>query len=89
MMEIKEKYFKENKLITVPKKEKNKIEMLKIILEIISKKRIKFTEKELNEEIKEIYSDYALIRRYLIDYKMISRDSYGKEYVLNGEISNE
>ena len=38
-MEIKEKYFKENKLITVPKKEKNKIEMLKIILEIISKKR--------------------------------------------------
>ncbi|WP_065419619.1 DUF2087 domain-containing protein [Gemella sanguinis] len=88
-MEIKEKYFKENKLITVPKKEKNKIEMLKIILEIISKKRIKFTEKELNEEIKEIYSDYALIRRYLIDYKMISRDSYGKEYVLNGEISNE
>ena len=88
-MEIKEKYFKENKLITVPKKEKNKIEMLKIILEIISKKRIKFTEKELNEEIKEIYSDYALIRRYLLDYKMISRDSYGKEYVLNGEISNE
>ena len=88
-MEIKEKYFKENKLITVPKKEKNKIEMLKIILEIISKKRIKFTEKELNEEIKEIYSDYALIRRYLIDYKMISRDSYGKEYVLNGDISNE
>lgn len=88
-MEIKEKYFKENKLITVPKKEKNKIEMLKIILEIISRKRIKFTEKELNEEIKEIYSDYALIRRYLIDYKMISRDSYGKEYVLNGEISNE
>lgn len=73
----------------MPKKEKNKIEMLKIILEIISKKRIKFTEKELNEEIKEIYSDYALIRRYLIDYKMISRDSYGKEYVLNGEISNE
>ena len=88
-MEIKEKYFKENKLITVPKKEKNKIEMLKIILEIISKKRIKFTEKELNEEIKEIYSDYALIRRYLIDYKMLSRDSYGKEYVLNGEISYE
>lgn len=88
-MEIKEKYFKENKLITVPKKEKNKIEMLKIILEIISKKRIKFTEKELNEEIKEIYSDYALIRRYLIDYKMISRDSYGKEYVLNEDISNE
>lgn len=88
-MEIKEKYFKENKLITVPKKEKNKIEVLKIILEIISKKRIKFTERELNEAIKEIYSDYALIRRYLIDYKMISRDNYGKEYVLNGEISNE
>ncbi|MBF0847440.1 DUF2087 domain-containing protein [Streptococcus danieliae] len=75
--------------MTVPKKEKNKIEILKIILEIISKKRIKFTEKELNEAIKEIYSDYALIRRYLIDYKMISRDNYGKEYVLNGEISNE
>ena len=43
------------------------------------------TEKELNEAIKEIYPDYSLIRRYLVDYKFLERDNYGRIYKIVGE----
>ena len=80
MEEVKIKYFKNDKLIMIPKKEKNKIPVLQIVLEMLKEKSLEFTEKELNEAIKEIYPDYSLIRRYLVDYKFLERDNYGRMY---------
>ena len=80
MEEVKIKYFKNDKLMTIPKKEKNKLLVLQIVLEMLKAKSLEFTEKELNEEIKEIYPDYSLIRRYLVDYKFLERDNYGRMY---------
>lgn len=85
MEEVKIKYFKNDKLIMIPKKEKNKIPVLQIVLEMLKEKSLEFTEKELNEAIKEIYPDYSLIRRYLVDYKFLERDNYGKMYKIVGE----
>ena len=85
MEEIKVKYFKEGKLMTIPKKEKNKISVLQLVLQMLKEKSLEFTEKELNEAIKEIYPDYSLIRRYLVDYKILERDNYGKMYKIVGE----
>lgn len=85
MEEVKIKYFKNDKLMTIPKKEKNKILVLQVVLEILKDKSLEFTEKELNEAIKEIYSDYSLIRRYLVDYKFLERDNYGRMYKIVGE----
>ena len=85
MEEVKIKYFKNDKLMMIPKKEKNKILVLQIVLEMLKEKSLEFTEKELNEAIKEIYSDYSLIRRYLVDYKFLERDNYGKMYKIVGE----
>ena len=86
MEEVKIKYFKNNKLMTIPKKEKNKIPVLQIVLEMLKERSFEFTEKELNEAIKEIYPDYSLIRRYLVDYKFLERDNYGRMYKIVGEI---
>ena len=58
MEEVKIKYFKNNKLMTIPKKEKNKIPVLQIVLEMLKERSFEFTEKELNEAINEIYQDY-------------------------------
>ena len=80
MEEVKIKYFKNGKLMMIPKKEKNKLLVLQIVLEMLKAKSLEFTEKELNEAIKEIYSDYSLIRRYLVDYKFLERDNYGRMY---------
>ena len=85
MEEVRIKYFKNNKLMTIPKKEKNKIPVLQIVLEMLKERSFEFTEKELNEAIKEIYPDYSLIRRYLVDYKFLERDNYGKIYKIVGE----
>ncbi len=85
MEEVKIKYFKNDKLITIPKKEKNKIPVLQLVLEMLKEKSLEFTEKELNEAIKEIYPDFSLIRRYLVDYKFLERDNYGKMYKIVGE----
>ena len=86
MEEARIKYFKNNKLMTIPKKEKNKIPVLQIVLEMLKERSFEFTEKELNEAIKEIYPDYSLIRRYLVDYKFLERDNYGRMYKIVGEI---
>ena len=85
MEEVKIKYFKNDKLMMIPKKEKNKLLVLQIVLEMLKEKSLEFTEKELNEAIKEIYPDYSLIRRYLVDYKFLERDNYGKMYKIVGE----
>ena len=85
MEEVKIKYFKNDKLMMIPKKEKNKIPVLQIVLEMLKEKSLEFTENELNEAIKEIYPDYSLIRRYLVDYKFLERDNYGKMYKIVGE----
>ena len=85
MEEVKIKYFKSDKLMMIPKKEKNKLLVLQIVLEMLKAKSLEFTERELNEAIKEIYSDYSLIRRYLVDYKFLERDNYGRIYKIVGE----
>ena len=85
MEEVRIKYFKNNKLMTIPKKEKNKIPVLQLVLQMLKEKSLEFTEKELNEAIKEIYPDYSLIRRYLVDYKLLERDNYGRMYKIVGE----
>ena len=85
MEEVKIKYFKNNKLMTIPKKEKNKIPVLQIVLEMLKERSFEFTGKELNKAIKEIYPDYSLIRRYLVDYKFLERDNYGRIYKIVGE----
>ena len=85
MEEVKIKFFKNDKLMMIPKKEKNKLLVLQIVLEMLKAKSLEFTEKELNEAIKEIYPDYSLIRRYLVDYKFLERDNYGRIYKIVGE----
>ena len=85
MEEVKIKYFKNDRLMMIPKKEKNKLLVLQIVLERLKAKSLEFTEKELNEAIKEIYPDYSLIRRYLVDYKFLERDNYGRIYKIVGE----
>jgi len=69
------------RLKTFPKKEKKKVVILtKVAEQLESEKR--YTEKELNEILKNIYDDYAVIRRYLVDYGFMGRTDDCKEYWL-------
>ncbi len=86
---IEDIYFKNNKLLNFPTKESNKY----YIISYISERFIPngyYTEKELNGILKTIYSDYVLIRRYLVDYKFINRTKdctlYWKNTKENGDL---
>ena len=68
-------------LKTFSAKEKNKLVILRRISEQFEKDR-KYNEKEVNEILKAIYSDYTTIRRYLIEYGFMERTDNCKEYWL-------
>ncbi|WP_430073804.1 DUF2087 domain-containing protein [Priestia aryabhattai] len=44
------------------------------------KKNTYYTEKEVNEVLKGVYEDFVMIRRYLIDYKLLNRNKEGTKY---------
>lgn len=69
------------RLKAFPRKEKKKMVILAKIAEQLESGR-RYSEKELNQIVKEIYNDYAVIRRYLIDYGFMERTRDCKEYWL-------
>ena len=74
------KWIKNNKIQKIPKKEKNKIELFNYIADLTFEKNVQYTEKEINEKLKNFYIDYALLRRYMVDYKILSRTRDCKAY---------
>jgi len=64
-----------------PAREKKKVVVLAKIAEQFTLGQ-KYSEKEVNQTLKPIYEDYALIRRYLIEYGFMNRTRDGSAYWL-------
>lgn len=81
---IYDKFFKNGKLVALPSKSNEQEELYKIMQSWFEKDR-KYTESEINEIIKSKidYSDYATIRRHLVDTCFLSRSFDGREYRIN------
>lgn len=69
------------RLKTFAVKEKKKIIILKKICEQFERSK-RYGEKEVNIILKDIYEDYVLLRRYLIEYGFMDRTNDCKEYWL-------
>ncbi|WIV12484.1 DUF2087 domain-containing protein [Proteiniborus sp. MB09-C3] len=69
------------RLKTFSTKEKKKIVILKKISEQFERDK-RYSEREVNDIIKDIYEDFATIRRYLIEYGFMERTKDCKEYWL-------
>lgn len=67
------------KLKSFPSKEKRKIVVLRKILTMFNVDR-KYSEKEVNEILKDIEPDFATLRRYLIEYGFMERTTDCREY---------
>ena len=74
-----ETFFKDGKLTTFPSKEKRKIIVLQKIINYFSYSNT-YTEKDINDILKNIYDDYVTIRRYLIQYGFMDRNKDGSQY---------
>lgn len=42
-----------------------------------------YNEKEINELLKNVYPDFAILRRYLVDYKYLNRTQDCMTYFVN------
>lgn len=73
-------YIKDGKLTTIPRKQKNKMIVLEYISHFFSE-GIEYSEKEVNQIIKKFYSDFAIIRRYLVDFGFLDRNREGSIYI--------
>ena len=74
-----ERFFENGVLKTIPSKHTAKLQVMEAIAAQFDKEKV-YSEKEINELLKPIYPDFAIIRRYLIDYKLLNRSKDGKEY---------
>ena len=80
------RYMRDGKFYVLPRKQKNRLEVFQYIYQHLQQYAQEFTEPELNERIKEVYEDFATMRRYLVDYQFLIRDDYGKSYQLNPQV---
>ncbi|WP_366163594.1 DUF2087 domain-containing protein [Bacillus infantis] len=64
-----------------PPKEKQRLAVIREISKFLEAGKV-YREKELNSIIEDIYKDYALIRRYLIEYGLLDRKADGSAYWL-------
>jgi len=62
-----------------PLKEKKRVIILAKVMERFDSER-KYTEKEVNEILKTVYPDYAVIRRHLVEYGFLDRILDGSTY---------
>ncbi|MFB9274534.1 DUF2087 domain-containing protein [Cohnella cellulosilytica] len=79
-----EKYFpdgRDGRLTTFAIKEKHKIVVLTELARRFESGRA-YAEKEINEILRTAYEDYAVLRRYLIEYGFMDREPDGSRYWL-------
>lgn len=86
MSEIKEKFFRGGKLIQIPKKEKMKLQLFDVLIQSFDRKR-EYREQEVNEILQAVYPDYAVLRRYLVDYGYLRRTDDGSEYQVDTDVT--
>jgi hypothetical protein len=79
--QIVKKYFAEGKLTKFPKREKQKLVVLREISTHLET-NYQYDEHALNQILRGFYEDYVLIRRYLVDYGFLDRKSDGSSYWL-------
>lgn len=75
-------------LKTFSMKEKNKLVVLHVIARRLQDGRM-YDEKEINQILKVVYSDFVTLRRYLIEYGFLDRTPDGSRYWLKTESTKE
>ena len=82
MME--KKYIREDgSLLRIPRKEKEKLVILRRIAERFESGRL-YGQKEIDAILTRADADYAALRRYLIDYRFLEREPDGSAYWVTG-----
>ncbi|TGY66506.1 DUF2087 domain-containing protein [Dubosiella muris] len=80
-----EKYFSKKdpkKLLQIPKKRKERLEILAVICSLFEKNTF-YPEHTVNQTLRSTYEDFPALRRALVDEKFLLRDPSGHLYWIN------
>lgn len=86
MTDIKDRFFKDGKLVQIPQKEKMKLRLFDKLIKVFDGNR-DYSEQEVNAVLGEIYSDHVMLRRYLVDYRYLIRTDDGRCYKVNNKVT--
>jgi len=67
------------RLDRMPKKQKHKLVVLRYLVDLFERKR-RYTHQELTDILGAVYVDHAVLRRGLVDYRFMARETDGSEY---------
>ena len=62
-----------------PSKRKKRVCLIYVISDFFDMD-MTYSETEVNDILKPIYEDHVMLRRFLIDLQLLTRDDYGKAY---------
>ena len=83
-MSVDQFFAPDGSLISIPAKNSKKIEVLNRIAEKFAP-GVMYTEKELNEIISDFHDDTAALRRYMIEFGIMQRNSESVYWLASNE----
>lgn len=72
------RFFKDGRLQTMPKKQEPRQQILNYISSQLEAGE--YSEKEINQWLDNFHKDYAMLRRFLVDYGYLTRTKDGAVY---------
>ena len=68
-------FFREGRLVSIPARDRKKRLVLRHVLDLCFPEDRAYPEKEVNQRLALFHPDVAALRRYLVDFGMMTRES--------------
>lgn len=66
-------FFRDGRLVSIPAREKKKLVVLRHLLDLCFPDDRAYPEKEVNQRLALLHPDVASLRRYLVDFRLMTR----------------
>lgn len=83
LIDFKKRFLKNGELVSIPKKESYNMLLWAVSFFELN---TSYTELQVNRVLSQLYPDYAVLRRYLVDYGFLLRDERGLKYEVNRDV---
>ena len=68
-------FFRDGRLVSIPAQDRKKRIVLRLLLELCFPEDRAYPEKEVNQRLALFHPDVAALRRYLVDFRFMTRES--------------
>ena len=79
LIDFKKRFLKNGELVSIPR-------IMLLWAVSFFELNTSYTELQVNRVLSQLYPDYAVLRRYLVDYGFLLRDERGLKYEVNRDV---